>query len=95
MDYWLLPKKQNRCIFLNDIDECSVYQNRPYQCRMIRVRSNPANCSQEATKNKTDNITPHIVIEAEMVASTALQIEDKPLLTMQKAILNQLQNPTE
>jgi len=39
-----------RCIFLNENNECNVYENRPLMCRRFLVSSNPENCKVGSKK---------------------------------------------
>lgn len=39
------PYDIRRCVFLNDKNECSVYENRPAVCRTNMVVSDPKDCS--------------------------------------------------
>jgi len=89
-EFFQLPLEENKCVFLTEEQDCSIYVNRPFACRTLRVRSNPFNCSQEAFFEGRDDIDPAISVEAEVIVSAALEVEDKPLQPLPRALLAQL-----
>ena len=48
------PHQDRKCVFLNDQNECTIYDDRPSVCRTNTVLSDPAACSTEDGK---ENLT--------------------------------------
>lgn len=44
-----LPFEDKRCIFLNDKNECSIYEDRPLICRTYFVKNDPEFCRLDET----------------------------------------------
>ena len=32
---YVIKKEKSGCVFLNEFNKCDIYENRPYQCRMV------------------------------------------------------------
>lgn len=63
-----------RCVFLNDREECSVYEHRPATCRKYMVASDPKNCNTSKHPGREVTIVAPIVGEA--VVSAMLGVLD-------------------
>jgi uncharacterized protein len=63
-----------RCVFLNDREECSVYEHRPSACRKYMVASDPKRCN--TAKHPGGEVAIVAPIEGEAVVSAMLGILD-------------------
>ena len=43
-DYYAIPFQDRKCIFLNDMGACRVYEDRPMVCRTNKVLGDPEQC---------------------------------------------------
>jgi Fe-S-cluster containining protein len=73
-DYGTLPLKERKCIFLDDMDSCSIYEHRPSACRKLVVVNDPALCDTE--KNKGAEVKRLVSLEAEVVTSASLNFRE-------------------
>lgn len=68
-----LKVEDRRCIFLNDVNECTVYKCRPSVCRNYRVISKPELCDMENKESsevlKMSNVKSEIFTSAIMNCS--------------------------
>lgn len=53
VDWYKLPYSMRKCVFLNENNECSIYEHRPAVCRTNYVVSHPSHCSTENGKENT------------------------------------------
>lgn len=60
---WPIDKDLSKCVFLNDIGECSIYSMRPMSCRKYYVKSKPELCDTSTGKHKVQIL---FNIEAEL-----------------------------
>lgn len=99
----MLPREESRCVFLNKVGECSIYDARPVDCRLMRVVSEPQNCSKEAFKkggmddlftpaDKTENINRPISMISEILVSSALDLDGKSFESLPASILAHLES---
>lgn len=98
LDYWLLDEKQSKCVFLGPDKSCTVYSNRPVNCRLMRVKSPAYNCSKVATMRGQNEIEQNLSLMGEMLVSAAYdvaQTEQRPILTIPQAILNSIKDVQE
>lgn len=63
-----------RCVFLNDREECSVYEHRPAACRKYLVTSDPKNCN--TIKFPGRQVTMLAPVDGEAIVSAMLGILD-------------------
>ena len=61
-----------RCVFLNDREECSVYEHRPSACRKYMVASDPKRCN--TIKFPGGQVSSVVPVEGEAVASAMLTV---------------------
>jgi len=66
-----------RCVFLNDNEECQVYEDRPSACRSYFVISPPADCDPVVEKNVKVFAMP----VAAILESAALNTTSPPVYT--------------
>lgn len=64
----LKTRKDNRCPFLNDHNECNIYPARPLICRKTLVSSDPAYCDTRNGEPKNVQLQTDIRIEALITA---------------------------
>jgi Fe-S-cluster containining protein len=99
LDYWMLDEKRSKCVFLNPADNsCRVYNNRPANCRILRVKSPAYNCSKVATMRGEDEIDQNLSLMGEILISSAYDLainEKRSVLTIPQAILSSLQQVKE
>lgn len=91
LEYFFLPKEQNKCVFLDNQGACKVYEHRPMECRKLRVVSDPYHCSPEAKINGEDTIELCNTYGPEYVASAAADLETSDLMPMARALLGRLE----
>ncbi len=71
----------NRCVFLDASDSCSVYENRPAVCRKVLVTTPASYCSD------ADQAPVPITIPlAELIISTALSQPQNPFASISKSV---------
>lgn len=54
-DYLKIPKEIRKCVFLNENNECTIYDNRPLKCRNLLVTNDTKGCDEEL---KIDMVVP-------------------------------------
>lgn len=59
-----LDPGDRRCVFLNDRNDCTVYEHRPAACRKYMVASDPKNCNTYKYPGHAVSIVAPIVGEA-------------------------------
>jgi hypothetical protein len=64
-----MPRKDNRCIFLAEGENCTIYNHRPLACRKLIVSSPNENCSTPGSQVETG-----VVRDAEIIVSAALGV---------------------
>ena len=69
-----LRPRHRRCVFLNEDNECGVYEHRPNSCRKLVVISSPDLC--DTVKNKGAEIGKLVDIEAEVITSSSLNVRE-------------------
>lgn len=78
--------EDNRCVFLDSTDSCSIYESRPGVCRKVLVTSPAAYCS-----DPSQNAEPISIPLAELILSTALSLPDNPYASISKSVARGLQ----
>ena len=68
------PPEDRRCLFLNDQNECQVYEQRPLSCRKYFVVSDPALCQIE--KHPDDKVGIWFDAKSEIITSAAMTFYD-------------------
>lgn len=63
-----MKPKQKRCVFLNEIDLCMIYEHRPAACRKLLVISDPKLCNPKKVQKVGRFIDWHV----EVIASAIL-----------------------
>jgi Fe-S-cluster containining protein len=84
-EYMKLRPRHRRCVFLNEENECGVYQHRPSACRKLVVISDPNLCDTVA--NKGAEVGRLVSLEAEVVTSSSLNVRESG--SMAEMILKQ------
>ena len=69
-----LSPGDRRCVFLDDRNECRVYEHRPAACRKYMVASDPKNCN--TYKYPGRDVAVVAAVEGEAVTSAMLGILD-------------------
>jgi Fe-S-cluster containining protein len=99
LDFWMLDEKRSKCVFLNAADNsCRIYNNRPANCRILRVKSPAYNCSKVATMRGEDEIDQNLSLMGEILISSAYDLaitEQRAVLTIPQAILSSIQHVKE
>lgn len=65
---------ERRCVFLNDRNECGVYEHRPAACRKYMVTSDPKNCN--TVKHPGAPVSICAPIAGETIVSAMLGVLD-------------------
>jgi len=65
-----LSAKERKCVFLDDMDSCSIYEHRPSACRKLIVVSEPTLCDTE--NNKGAQIKKLVSLESEVITAASL-----------------------
>jgi Fe-S-cluster containining protein len=73
-DWGELRHEDKRCIFLDEKQNCKIYEVRPMSCRSYFVVSDPAQCE---TKEKVQQVDIVQIAEADLVMVAAFHSEDK------------------
>jgi Fe-S-cluster containining protein len=70
VEWFNLPKSENRCVFLGEDNRCRVYEHRPLMCRKYYVSSPPEKCGGSSGQK----VTVKAVADAEIATSAAITI---------------------
>jgi len=84
IEFWAQPKALSKCIFLSDKGECTVYQERPVDCRLLNVVSNPKNCAKE---NPNDEVEEFVSLDGEAVYAALGELNQRQTNPMTIAML--------
>ncbi len=71
-DWSTLEKTKRRCIFLNEDDACSKYEDRPLVCRITQVTSPADNCDLK----KNLEIEPFFEDKANIIVLAYYTVEE-------------------
>lgn len=78
---WNVPlQASNRCVFLNEKQECSIYDYRPLSCRKHMVSSPPENCARGS------QVLPIALPLAEIAMSAALSQPGNTATSLAKSL---------
>ncbi|MCK5073778.1 MAG: YkgJ family cysteine cluster protein [Bacteriovoracaceae bacterium] len=91
--WYLLPYEMRKCVFLNDNDECSIYDDRPSVCRTNYVFSIPFSCSTQDGLEKSVRLL--LTKEADMIimAANLNSNENGVLPYLLNKVLNKTKQP--
>ncbi|MES2962693.1 MAG: YkgJ family cysteine cluster protein [Bdellovibrionota bacterium] len=78
------------CVFLSGDGRCKVYDLRPVVCRKYYVTSPQVNC-----EDKDANVTPHIDLMPELIASASLSLPDNEIGFMAKLLAERIEDDTQ
>lgn len=65
--------KDRRCVFLNNENQCKIYEHRPAACRKYLVKSEPFKCNSE--KHIKGVVEVYASNAAEILASAAMNVQ--------------------
>jgi len=98
LEFWMLDEKRSKCVFLGADNSCTIYSNRPVNCRLLRVRSPAYHCSKVATIRGENEIDQNLTLMGEMLVSSAYDLalnEKRHILTIPQAILSSIKDVNE
>lgn len=84
--YLKLNKQTRKCVFLNDNEECLVYEYRPSVCRKLNVISEPELCDIDTNKNAQVSR----MVNAKVEILSAVVMNKSKCLGMSEHLLNLL-----
>lgn len=89
-DWAPMIKPENRCVFLDESNSCSIYDFRPSICRKHLVTSPPAHCITDGATSVADPKRFPVAVlipYAEIILSAALSQPDNERSTLSKNLL--------
>ena len=73
-DYFTRFGKRTRCVFLNDKDDCMIYEQRPISCRKYFVITDPEKC-KPTPDHAFQGVATRCILPVEILASAHLNLD--------------------
>lgn len=73
-DYFTRFGKRTKCVFLNDKNECMIYEHRPISCRKYLALSPPEKCLPDESGG-TQSVTSPVCLSVEALASAHMNVD--------------------
>lgn len=73
-DYFTKFGKRTRCVFLNDQNDCMIYNYRPISCRKYFVVSHPDQCQPDGS-GEFQTVSAFLQLSPEVLASAHLNLD--------------------
>ena len=73
-DYFTRFGKRTRCVFLDDKDDCMIYEQRPIACRKYFVTTDPEKC-KPTPDHEFQGVATRCILPVEILASAHLNLD--------------------